>query len=311
MNSRPTDQYFGIIAFGNKNFMLASTQTSTPLRNASILLEEVNGSFLGNRMITLRNDQGSHNLCPLDTTTSMKLAEAFHLPANSVFAVGGQYHSKALESIFKGISLYTLEFTAGARYEWRFLRTFVDGYHPGSIERRSKRDGISEFDGLSTLVFFKNQFFLYSRANCALQGCRQLQVATSRNITSFKEFELCRFSNATLEDNIYFAHIYVIDRVLVAVVPAALAQGNGIHLYISEDGFFFVHQRILKPCMVHNCRTYDVPIAGASFSQSFLRLGIVENATKRVPPHIQETDIFSWRTFDLRSLFTTLGISCP
>ena len=188
-------------------------------------------------MTTLRDDQGRHNLCPLDSTKNIELAEVFFLPANNVW--------------------------------------------------------------------------LYSRAHCALQGCRPVQVASSRNLTSFDEFELCRFSNATLEDNIYFAHMYVIDRVLFAVVPAALAQGNGIHLYTSEDGIFFVHQKKLKPCMVHNSRTYDVPIAGASFSQSFLRLGIVENATKRVPPHIQETDIFSWRTFDLRSLFTTLGISCP
>jgi len=234
---RAKDGYPGFLYIHGTRHLLLSALPSPnfrPPKNTSIIIQPSAAGFTGRRIAALKEDQGGHNMNSLDKVTTDACVSHLNLTTASILGIGGQYHRGQYLEIFRGISLYLLQEDPAHLPYWSFSQVLVDGYHPGSIERRTKCKGVSEFDGQASLVYFKDHFLLYTRANCAESGHRQVQVCMGTTLSKFESFKLCSFSHTCMSDNIYFAHIYVCGGFLLAIVPIAfhVHVGGGIYIYI-------------------------------------------------------------------------------
>ena len=313
VNSKRKDGYPGFIVMNGMHHLLLAAlpmpNTRPPL-NTSILIRSSAAGFTSRRIAALKRDQGAHNMNPLDMTTTLACISDLGLSSASILGVGGQYHKGHEPDIFRGVCLYQLEEDAAREPRWHFLKVLVDGHHSGSIERRSKCEGISEFDGQSSLVYFNHHFMLYTRANCAGQGHRQVQVCMGKTLSELNSFVLCSFSHICISDNIYFAHVYVCGHFLVAIAPIAFDISGGIYSYVSVDGINFTERTLLKSSLVHDYRTYDVPLSGATFQSGGVTFGILENSSSRIPKNSGRTEVFGHWKFDLRCILPN-GYSVP
>ena len=57
-------------------------------------------------------------------------------------------------------------------YSFEKQKYLVGGDHLGCLEFRERFNGVGEFDGQSTLIYFNDTWFLYTRANCGDRGYR-------------------------------------------------------------------------------------------------------------------------------------------
>ena len=79
------------------------------------------------------------------------------------------------------------------------LDHLVRGDHDGQVEGRkqckrfSDGIGISEFDGLSSLTYWKGRFYNYARSNPELSGHRSVQVCSGDSLTGLESFCMCTF----------------------------------------------------------------------------------------------------------------------
>ena len=184
----------------------------------------------------------------------------------------------------------------------------VNGHHPGCLELRPKFQGIGEFDGQNVVVFFNGKWFLYTRANVAARGHRQLQVAFGDQLDRFGPFTLVSFVGVPLDADIYFAHVYqTTEGILVAILPIAMPPDadsftvGGIYIAISRDGCNFGRPILLRRSCVHLRRTFDLPIHYPSLvlsaGQPFL-LPLHLNCRARMPNGVPGNEEFVWRQFD-------------
>ena len=232
---RQKDGYPGFLSIhGTRHLILSALPSPNfrPPQNTSIILQPSAAGFTGKRIAALKEDQGGHNMNSLDNITTSACISQLNLTTASILGIGGQYHRGQYLQIFRGISIYVLEEDSAHLPHWSFLQVLVDGHHSGSIERRTKCKGVSEFDGQASLVYFKDHFLLYTRANCAESGHRQVQVCMGTTLSKLESFKLCSFSHTCMSDNIYFAHIYVCGGFLLAIVPIAFHVHVGGGIYI-------------------------------------------------------------------------------
>ena len=113
------------------------------------------------------------------------------------------------------------------------LLPLVDGLHRGCCEKRQKCAGQGEFDGQSSFIWvpFLKEFLLLTRANRARMppdgpgGWRGVQGALGvplHGSWKFKRFVQIRFPEVPDHANVYFAHPYMLNAgVLALVFPLA------------------------------------------------------------------------------------------
>ena len=232
--------------------------------------------------MALGRDQGAHNMCLTDACTSSRLADLLGDPNPSgddqggqkrilAYGVGGQYDAEGRGFKF-GVHLYSLEMLIYAsgpsdNYYFNSRMLLVTGHHPGCIELRSKCKGVGEFDGQSLLIYFKDQWFLYARANCGEKGYRQVQVCQGAELDNLGPFKYVSIAGVALDADVYLAHVYSTEHgTLVAILPMAVPPGaryptqGGIYIAESVDGIDFGPPVLLRHSSVYQRRTADMPV---------------------------------------------------
>ena len=178
--------------------------------------------------LALQRDQGAHNMCLVDAETRAGIDKVLNLSPEDrqcivAYGVGGQFDDEARD-FKRGVHVYSLEKHSNCP-EWRFeqRKLLVGGRQPGCIELRPSRHGIGEFDGQSGLIYFKQRWLLYARANCGTKGHRQVQVCEGQELGHFGAFIYVSFAGVPLSADIYFAHVYrTTHDTLVAITSGPL-----------------------------------------------------------------------------------------
>ena len=139
------------------------------------------------------------------------------------------------------------------RTQWRDKRLLLSGSHPGCVERRQAPylyPGVCEFDGRLSLVYFRDRYFLYARANMAARGERFVQVTSSVDLKKWSPFELVKVEGYNhTEGDIYFFAVQlnpVHPRTLVALFPLVHHLQGCIGISLSADG---VHWAAVQPLL--------------------------------------------------------------
>jgi len=130
----------------------------------------------------------------------------------------------------------------------------INGTHKGLV---NKREGqvISEFDGRSIIVYFKNKYFIYLRSNLRVAdgsvgfsdnkkktsikggGVRGVQYATSDDCRNWSEFKFININFDYKRDNIYFFGVQrYTDDILVSTFPYSNGKEGFIGISFSYDG---------------------------------------------------------------------------
>ena len=72
------------------------------------------------------------------------------------------------------------------------------------------------------MIYFKNKWPIYTRANCGNRGHRQIQVCTGHDLGNLGPFKFVSFVGVALDADIYFAHVYRTNHgTLAAIMPIA------------------------------------------------------------------------------------------
>ncbi len=274
--------------------------------------------------LLLQGDQGAHNMCLVDAETKAKIDVALrpHAERNRqvvAYGVGGQY-DESQRNCRRGLHIYSLEAPdESSVYSFKQRSFLIDGHHKGCIELRPKLQGIGEFDGQSALIYFKAQWFLYARANCATKGHRQVQVCVGEKLSSLGEFKYVSFAGVPLCADVYFAHVYRTQHdTLAAVLPMAEppvadqpTQG-GIYIAESSDGYNYGPPVLLRRSSVYLRRTADIPMHYPSIALmkgTSFELPLHLCVKSRMPTDAPCRERFAWCTFSLASSLAGVDIS--
>ena len=259
--------------------------------------------------LALGKDPVAHNMCFVDEATQRALDAVSGVKSDGTctYAIGGQYH--ALGKYFsRGVFLYALT-GESEREPLRFQRgrRLLTGHHRGCLELRRDRKGVGEFDGQNVLIYFRCKWFLYSRANCAQRGYRQVQVCIGDSLDSLGDCQWVSFAGVPLDADAYFAHVDRTDvMTLVALLPIALSSNQGepaqggIYIAESASGVEFGPPVLLKGTDIFDRRTADMPLhfAGGTLSKGkVLILPLRMNVRARMPPDVPGRERLSWWEF--------------
>ena len=250
---------------------------------------------------TLQGAAGAHRSSrqPVNLTPNLAIAEV----NGSYVAVGGQHRvgSNLRSGVWMAWSK-TLEFAPGAQKllhddsananvahpsyshvwrvplaapaaHWHSLQWIMDGLHEGCVERRESpwlhALKSCEFDGRLSVVFHRNAYLLYARANAATKGERFVQVARSvdRTALSWSPFRMISIRNYVSGDgNLYFFAVQanpVHAGSLIAVFPLVHQLKGCIGLATSRDGVRWSSVVPLVRCRAHGERTEHHPASPA------------------------------------------------
>ena len=320
------DSYFGIMALGEGDGLSYLWHCSRPsqadlrrrqglhvqLVGVSEIDLDGNAAMVYPTSLALHRDQGAHNLCLVDLETKSQLDNALRVKSDVsgfivAYGIGGQYDD--MERDFKnGIHVYSLNRLAtNGTLAFMQRKHLFDGHHPGCLELRSKFRGVGEFDGQPTCLHFNNKWFVYTRANCAEKGHRQVQVCIGENLNNFSAFMYVSFAGIPLNADIYFAHVYrTTHGTLAAILPMAkpaakgVATEGGIYIAESSDGFDFGPPILLQHSAVYLRRTFDMPVHYPSIILSAnepFTLPLHLRVRARMPCDVPGREGFAWMSF--------------
>ena len=226
--------------------------------------------------LVLERDQGAHNMCLVDWETKSAIEDTLHVSNAEkesilTYGLGGQYDDAQRHFKF-GLQIYALtKPTPKSNALFVQKKYLLGGMHPNCLELRRLHSGIGEFDGQSVLIYFHKRWLLFTRANCAEKGHRQVQVCCGNDLDSFGPFSLVSFAGVPLSADVYFAHVYkTAHNTLVAIIPMAESCSKeeptpgGIYIAESKDGLNFGPPVLLLHSLVYQRRTADVPVHEAS-----------------------------------------------
>ena len=140
--------------------------------------------------------------------------------------------------------------------------------------------------------------------------CRQLWAARTRAAGISSLSHNCFCSGVPPASNIYFAHPYVVDNELVLIMPLAFPPGgepSGV--YVSRclgSMHLWSAPLLLLESVVYECRTEDVPAAGAQWEGRQVTVLMRRWVRKRMSPARYSTapaECLQWHTFDVSALF--------
>ncbi len=88
--------------------------------------------------------------------------------------------------------------------------------------------GVGEFDAQSHLDYFKDKWMLYTRANCAAHGHRQLQVSIGNKLAERGDCQRVCSAGLNVGADIYLGHAYRADKETpAAITPIAQTSEHG------------------------------------------------------------------------------------
>ena len=318
-----TDQYFGIIdtrrRFPNRYLWhCCSTEPRLATQGRHINTQLVGFAsddikkMVYPSTVALTRDQGAHNMCLVDPATGATLYAALSFSEEDqnrcvAYGVGGQYAEMERGFCF-GVRLYSLESQVeGSPVVFKPLMLLADGHHAGCLELRPKFDGVGEFDGQSSMIYFKKQWLLYTRANCGVTGHRQVQVCVGTNLHQLEPFSWVSFAGVPVDADIYFAHIYVTTHQTVAAIfPMAAPPvsgsptSGGIYIAESVDGLSFGPPVLLRRSSVYLRRTADLPVRWTSLELTrgkYIDLPLHLESSSRTPADAPGQERFEWWRF--------------
>ena len=216
-------------------------------------------NFSNNKLI-FNDPVTSHNIVPfIDKNNEIKLIGGLHNTEKS-------YYSRIIKKEkdifikFKDTSIidpkkklngikcngiYLLEFNNG-NVKYTYDLPIINGTNKGLIDKRTDWK-ISEFDGRSVIVYFKNKYYIYVRCNYKEAkgsigfsntkrktnvkggGVRAIQYAVSDDLVNWSEFKFININFNFDRDNIYFFGVQKYsDNILVSTFP----YSNGKEGYI-------------------------------------------------------------------------------
>ena len=261
LNLQSNDTYLGVAELPSGRYLLYG-QSNRKRHESFMTFSSTRTRFKEERHIARwsTDDQNvGHNLYVLSTDDSRRLG-------SGVFAIGGQF--KAGQNKFTGIHLVQL---LEHEKRWVVVRKLVDGHHPGCIELRPNFNDVCEFDGWSTMVWFRGEWRLYCRRNAGASGYRALQTCRAAALSQFGSFEQVHIRDHVDADDIYFMHAYALpdQSAILGLVPVAFNtrkdRRSGIYATISHDGVNFGPLVHLHTCDTHEKRTADLPVAGITW----------------------------------------------
>jgi len=310
---KSTDQYTGhnAVQYEGRACILVNWATKTKKKNhnaqlASLIETATKRVLLKGRC--LEGQCGAHNLCVVSNVDperhALLKAEFAHWREIIAFGIGGEYRHpqdpRGESGFFTGISLFGLAKTiykGQEGLEWLHKKILIKGDHPGQTEGRSKcgtkfglPHGISEFDGQSAMTWYKNEFWVYTRANPKERGYRSVQVCHG-SLSNFGDFEMCRFEDMPDAADVYFLHPYVIPggKCIFSLLSYVDAPGGlqraGVYCAVSDNGVNF-----RKPILVHECDDYerraiDLPVQGdVEFTETGISFYVHRNVPCRMSP---------------------------
>ena len=177
-------------------------------------------------------------------------------------------------------------------------RRVLDGMHSGCRECREGSMGACEFDGKISVVYFRQRFLVFARANLeVVSGGRFVQVARSLSDDAqgaYGAFRLLTIAGYhSTSGNIYFAAVQTnpLDaaRTLLGLFPvtlnatAATCKACGkpplafIGLSISCDGFHWAPLVVLQASAASKNRTWNQPVTGMVLEGDTIHAYIHEN----------------------------------
>jgi len=179
---------------------------------------------------------------------------------------GGQYSEvmRGEERLFRGVvhtSLRSLEEPFSTPHlifdRARLLTTRC-------VERRMQRRGLCEFDGKLSVVYWRERFWLYARANLhATGGARHVQVSSSADLRSWSNWELLRFDGVytgKADNNIYYMQVSASGSQLLGFLPGSINGEAGIFATRSINGVAWDQPVRLLTSEAIEHRTQDHPI---------------------------------------------------
>ena len=163
-----------------------------------------------------------------------------------------------------------------------------NGTQSGCVERRTRRYapmarlGACEFDGRLSLVSFKGELRLYSRANPAVHGQRFVQAVSSadggQSWGPFSFVSIDQYDHA--HGDIYFFAVSnnpVHSGSLLALYPLVHKFKGCIAISASSDGLRWSAPTPLTTCAVHGERTIHHPVQGFVLEAGQVSFYIHEN----------------------------------
>ena len=193
--------------------------------------------------------------------------------------------------------------------QWEVVQILVDGTHPGCVEVRSRYSPFCEFDGQSAMLFHRNKWRIYARANLAQRGGRAVQTCCSNTsvCNDFAPFEEVYIEgHKNKQHDVYFLHVYNIPETdeILGIAPVCYSDKDGdwggIFAFVSSNGVNFKRLKTLHLCPVDKKRTRDVPAHGIQWvSPTTFKWILYEGARKNgdtVKTSLSTTPPLQWVT---------------
>lgn len=273
----PNQTYFTVIDYNNKYYLFYKDK---PNENHKIYNNVVffggdltfyekskNPINFSNKKLIIEDPVISHNVIPFfDRHNRIKLVGGLHWSKSTydkkvikkgndfILYNGGKIvnPNKILKDI-KCNGIYLFNFNDD---KIKFVKDLpiINGTHKGLINKR-KGHVISEFDGRSIIVYFKNKYFIYLRSNIMTAegsvgfsdnnkktkinggGVRAVQFATSEDCRNWSEFKFININFDYKRDNIYFFGVQKYNEdILMSIFPYSNGKEGFIGLSFSYDG---------------------------------------------------------------------------
>lgn len=291
------EYYLGIHELKDGTFMLA---TGSGGRGFVSYSEQSKSKYIFNkyRFESIKESDPhacvAHNLCVLSAKDCVSIGNTL------AYAIGGQYEYDTFKE-----GIFLVEY--GADHKWRVKQKLVDGNHPGGIELRSGFDNACEFDGVSCMVFYREMWHLFCRANLRKRGYRSVQVCKGKTLDRFGPFQQICVDEHDDVNNIYFAFVYRTPRdrlmAVCSVVYTNAVRGvpnvGGTYVCFSDDGVHFSKMILLDQCPCDGSRTRDMPIAGCTWEDDHtFEIGINRNIPGRTSMK-KEPQVLTWHRFKI------------
>lgn len=198
----------------------------------------------------------------------------------------------------------------------------LKGDHPGCVTARHTYDGVCEYDGKPSAVFFHGHWYVYHRANVKMHGGRYVQVAKSVGKSIYGPYEPLQlitiqnydpYDGHTQWSNIYFMNVnqHPLDsEVLLALMPINWGEDDvdnadgpaTVAMSFSCDGVAWSSITNLLDTTGRLGRTYDQPVDGL-----MLHDGVVHWYLHRDVPNISPDAV--WNSAIIEFAFDTAELN--
>ena len=305
MEINPNCTYFTIIKQNNKYLLFFKDKPSKDDKLYKIVgyysgdytyyMEGDNPFKFGGRRLIIEDPAISHNAVPFyDKNNNIKVLGGLHwskdfykekvVKKEKHIFIDYEGHmivnpKKVLKNVkCNGIYLFNKE---GDKLKYVRETPIVNGSMKGLVNKR-KNHPISEFDGRSIIVYFKNKYIIYIRSNIMVAdgsigvgdkdrktnvkggGVRAVQYAVSEDCIKWSEFKFIDIDFDYKRDNIYFFGVQKYsDDILLSIFPYSNGKEGYIGISFSHDGISwtkvrkFIDSKISK---TNNDRVIDFSI---------------------------------------------------